>query len=57
MEHDRWYPWFAWYPVRLLDGTWVWLEKVARCLRHECGRGDCADYWVYDANLVWKGIK
>ena len=20
--------WFAWYPVRVLDGTWAWLETV-----------------------------
>ena len=22
--------WFAWYPVTLLDGRWVWLEYVRR---------------------------
>lgn len=22
--------WFAWHPVKLVDGQWVWLEKVFR---------------------------
>jgi hypothetical protein len=27
----EWSPWFAWYPVRLIDGvTWAWLEIIER---------------------------
>jgi hypothetical protein len=26
-EHT-WRKWFAWRPVRLTDGVWVWLETV-----------------------------
>ncbi len=22
--------WFAWFPVRLQNGAWVWLERVRR---------------------------
>jgi len=22
--------WFAWYPVRLHDGRWVWLERITK---------------------------
>ena len=34
-EKHQWHPWFAWYPVRVLDTetygrVWVWLEKVER---------------------------
>ncbi|KKL95033.1 hypothetical protein LCGC14_1858700 [marine sediment metagenome] len=25
---DLW--WFAWYPVRLANGQWIWLETVMR---------------------------
>ncbi len=29
MKDDEWRPWFAWYPVRVVDDfTWVWLENV-----------------------------
>lgn len=24
--------WFAWHPVKLKNGRWVWLERVARTL-------------------------
>lgn len=23
--------WYAWYPVKLLDGRWAWLQYVTRC--------------------------
>lgn len=23
-----WKPWFAWFPVKTIDTTWVWLEWV-----------------------------
>jgi hypothetical protein len=28
MGDDEWRPWFAWYPVRLEDGTKAWREIV-----------------------------
>lgn len=28
MADDEWRSWFAWYPVRLDDGTWAWRETV-----------------------------
>jgi hypothetical protein len=27
-----WHWWFAWRPVRLVDGRWVWLRRVMRRL-------------------------
>ncbi len=27
---DEWRSWFAWRPVRLDSGMWVWLERVER---------------------------
>lgn len=27
---DRWHDFFAWHPVTVKDGTWVWLEAVER---------------------------
>ena len=37
-ERNKWYPWFAWHPVRVPrdeyePGQWVWLERVERCLQ------------------------
>jgi hypothetical protein len=28
MGDKEWRRWFAWYPVRLNDGTWAWWEYV-----------------------------
>lgn len=25
-----WMPWFAWFPIKTIDATWVWLEWVDR---------------------------
>jgi len=27
-ELQKGYIWFAWYPVQLDNGRWIWLEKV-----------------------------
>ncbi len=27
-SHNEYYLWFAWYPVTLNNGQWVWWEKV-----------------------------
>lgn len=36
---NKWRVWFAWYPVRLTNGSWAWLEDVDwcvfPCLRHK----------------------
>lgn len=33
----RWEKWFAWYPVSLEDGGWVWLKTVqAQDSGHGC---------------------
>lgn len=29
-RRDEWRRWFAWYPVRTIDRTWVWLEVVEK---------------------------
>ncbi len=35
--HDKWYPWFAWYPV-VIKKKVVWLEFIEKCRREEgCG--------------------
>ena len=26
----KWKKWFAWYPVKLLDGKWTWLKIIER---------------------------
>lgn len=28
----RWHAWFAWHPVKTVDGQWCWLIYVARQL-------------------------
>lgn len=41
--------WFAWHPVRLNDGRWLWLDYVWR--RWECDKfapTNCG--WHYKAN-------
>jgi len=27
---NKWHDWFAWHPVLIWGGEWVWLEKVRR---------------------------
>lgn len=27
---SAWHRWYAWYPVRLIDGRLVWLQRVER---------------------------
>lgn len=27
---EHWHSWFAWRPVRLLDGRWAWLQTLER---------------------------
>ena len=29
-QRSKWRPWFAWRPVRTIDGFWIWLETVER---------------------------
>lgn len=37
--------WFAWFPVREIDGRWIWLETVTKKWSAACGGG-----WRYYAN-------
>lgn len=35
--------WFAWRPIKLRDGRWIWLEKVYKYL--ETWRAGCGYYY------------
>lgn len=28
--HQPWHAWFAWYPVRTIQGRWAWCQTVER---------------------------
>ena len=46
-SYDRiraWHWWFAWYPIRLGEGEWLWLETICR-VWYEDSRGSA--YWKY----------
>ena len=30
VREDEWHKWFAWFPLQMPYGTWVWLERVER---------------------------
>jgi hypothetical protein len=30
VDKTTWHRWYAWRPVRLMNGKWVWLEYVER---------------------------
>jgi hypothetical protein len=30
VSQNEWRPWFAWCPVRLMNGQWIWLKTVER---------------------------
>lgn len=30
IRRRQWTPWFAWFPVEVAQGVWVWLEVVER---------------------------
>jgi hypothetical protein len=50
LEHRRkqwWHSWFAWYPVRLGEWDYRWLEKVNRKGCYDCGWGECWWRWEY----------
>lgn len=40
--------WFAWYPIKLVDGRWVWLVQVERICR------GTDDFIWYDYELTEK---
>jgi len=40
----EWHNWFAWYPVRTLDGSLSWLETVRRKALKFTGRDISWDY-------------
>jgi hypothetical protein len=47
-----WHEWYAWYPVRLKDGRWFWLETVHRRARVVQGNygGEDLLYYYKDRN-------
>lgn len=42
--------WFAWRPVRLWYGKWVWFQTVmrARLVKHDYLDGPDWQFWTYD---------
>jgi hypothetical protein len=46
--------WFAWRPVRLWWGKWVWLRTVhrARICKHTYLHGPDWQFWSYEAALT-----
>ena len=42
--------WFAWRPVRLWYGKWVWLRRLdrARVVKHEYLDGPDWEFWTYN---------
>lgn len=40
LRDSKWHKWFAWFPLQMSGGTWVWLEHVERRQKY---RGP----WVY----------
>jgi hypothetical protein len=30
VDPGQWHAWFAWYPVEVSAGKWIWLENVVR---------------------------
>lgn len=40
---EWWTPWFAWYPVNVIEDEWVWLETVGRKRVNNFWEND----WIY----------
>jgi len=47
VREDEWHKWFAWFPLQMPDGTWVWLERVERRARRYIRANEGAYLWVY----------
>jgi hypothetical protein len=43
----EWHRWYAWRPIRLEDGRFVWLEAVERKLTAAKAPVLIADFWKY----------
>ncbi|GJE18773.1 hypothetical protein [Methylobacterium marchantiae] len=44
----HWRVWFAWYPVKLADGSWLWLDYVQRKDRFDGGyKASRWCFWSY----------
>ena len=56
-KKHQWNPWYCWYPVKLLNGRWVWLEEISRKLittqriDYEFGCKYYVHVWTYDVKL------
>lgn len=46
----EWHNWFAWRPVRLLDGRTVWLETIQRKRR---AYSPYNSYWVDEGSWAY----
>lgn len=45
-DKEQWHKWFAWYPIRVIDGSCRWLEIVHRSGYSYTGyRG--TRFWIY----------
>lgn len=42
----EWHAWFAWYPARIGDGRYAWLEPVER--RLVAGNWDDGPTWIWE---------
>lgn len=53
VQSEHWQPWFAWRPVRMVDGTMRWMQTVYRhCPRgDQCQFGDRQRSWRYRSSL------
>lgn len=51
----RWHVWFAWYPINLKRGHWIWLALVERKVYHDyiCNR----NYWKVNYAELGTNIK
>lgn len=45
---ETWHDWFAWWPVRTLGNTCVWLEWCRRKGKYYSYPGDWRWEWEYD---------
>jgi hypothetical protein len=48
-DYKIWHRWFAWFPLKTQDGTWVWLETIWR--RFDGLTIDYIEVWNYRINL------
>ncbi len=48
-KNDNWY---AWHPVQLVTGRWVWLQRIKRVSHRVVGGGWSGPaWWVYEEKI------